>query len=512
MRSEHLAFVSSWSIPPAATFAIALWALVYLRGWWLLRRAGAGFLPGWRAAACLSGLGLLWTALASPLDVFNGFLLTAHMLQHMLLMMVAPPLILLGVPLIPVVRGLPRFAAREFAGPMLNWPVATGVGCVVTNPIVASLLMGIAMFLWHIPSLYELALRSSSWHQLEHATFFMTALMFWWPVVQPWPSRGQWPRWAIIPYLLVADLQNTALSAMLAFSDRVLYSSYSAAPRLFGFSPLEDQVAAGAIMWVAGSVAFIVPAVAITIRCLSKRSSRHTFHMYQTVEGCAATSTVSRFRFGLPWGSVKMTGKWFEAISFLVLFAAASLSWAWLASRSTDSDDLTLRLSQQTGSLAVAVFAAPGDSFTRSSEFAILVQDRNNPEVLLDAEIKLTGHREDKQETSSTVIASHQNSQNKLLQSAALNLPTVGSWLLDISVRSGKLGSDLSLPLTVVNAESVVVEAYWPYFAVLALSAALVLVYMRRHPPDSSPQADGHLPPSPPNSANSIEVGDPIEL
>jgi hypothetical protein len=160
----------------------------------------------------------------------------------------------------------------------------------------------------------------------------------------------------------------------------------------------------------------------------------------------------------------------------------------------------------------VAVFAAPGESFARSSEFAILVQDRDNPEVLLDAEIKLTGHRGDNRETSSTVVASHKNSQNKLLQSAALNLPTVGSWLLDISVRRGPLGSDLSLPLRVVNAERSRIEDYWPYFAVLALSAGLVLIYIMRHASDASTQADQQIPTSPANSANATEVDDYIEL
>ena len=95
------------------------------------------------------------------MDVFNGFVLTAHMLQHMVLMMLAPPLILLGAPLIPMVRGLPIFAAREFAGPFVNWSVARKVGSTLTNPVFALLLMGVAMFAWHVPALYELALRSA---------------------------------------------------------------------------------------------------------------------------------------------------------------------------------------------------------------------------------------------------------------------------------------------------------------------------------------------------------------
>src|SRR3974390_3700270 len=111
----------SWSIPLATTFLILLTALLYLRGWWLVRRAGFPFPPPWRAVAFLAGLLSLWIALASPMDVFNAFALTAHMLQHMLLMMLVPPLLLVGAPLIPLMRGLPTFPAREFAGPLVTW-------------------------------------------------------------------------------------------------------------------------------------------------------------------------------------------------------------------------------------------------------------------------------------------------------------------------------------------------------------------------------------------------------
>ena len=480
MRPAYHAFLSSWSIPPAATFAIVFWAVVYLRGWRFLRHAGVAFFPGWRMVAFFGGLGSLWVALASPLDVFNGFLLTAHMLQHMILMMFSPPLILLGAPLIPIMRGLPRFAAREFAGPLLNWPVAKRVGSLVVNPIIASLLMGITMFAWHTPRVYELALRSSSWHQFEHGCFFFTALVFWWPVVQPWPSGGQWPRWAMIPYLLVADLQNTALSAILAFSDRLLYSSYSVTPRLFGLSALEDQVAAGAIMWVAGSLAFVVPAVIIVVQCLSRKPLPDQISHRSTggslaQEISAELSQIWRDRRLLP---VRTDKTRLNAISAAVLCLATGLCWAWLASASADGDDLSLRMSRQADNLDVAVFTAPGDSFSRSSEFAILVQDRDSREALLDAEIQLTAHSIDHPAISSAVAATHQDSENKLLQSAALNLPTPGKWLLDISVRRGLQSADLFLPLNVVNHENRT-QNRWPYLIiVLAFVVILIFVYL----------------------------------
>jgi cytochrome c oxidase assembly factor CtaG len=256
------------------TFAVVLSAVVYLRGWWLLRRAGVPFLPPWRAVSFLSGLCSVWIALASPIDAINEYVLTAHMLQHMLLMMVAPPLILLGAPLVPMARGLPSVVARRVAAPIATRPAVEQMGHALTNPVAGALLMGVVMFAWHTPILYELALSSESWHEVEHASFLVASLIFWWPVVLPWPSRERWPRWAMVPYLLLADLQNTALAAILAFSDRVLYPSYSEAPRIFGLSALEDQVAAGAFMWVAGSLAFILPAIVLAVQCLSTGSTR----------------------------------------------------------------------------------------------------------------------------------------------------------------------------------------------------------------------------------------------
>jgi cytochrome c oxidase assembly factor CtaG len=116
--------------------------------------------------------------------------------------------------------------------------------------------------------LYELALRFEFWHEVQHFFFLGTGLLFWWPVVQPWPSRLRWPRWAMIPYLLFADIQNTALSAFLIFSERVVYPTYAAVPRLWGISALDDQAAAGAIMWVPGSVIFLIPVGILAVRLL----------------------------------------------------------------------------------------------------------------------------------------------------------------------------------------------------------------------------------------------------
>jgi cytochrome c oxidase assembly factor CtaG len=215
-----------------------------------------------------AGLLTLFLALASPLDVLADLLLQVHMIQHLVLMMVVPPLIWLGAPVLPLLRGLPRSVLQQGLGPFLAWPVLQRLGHFLAHPVVCWLAFAVSTIAWHLPGLYERALRSLSWHEAQHVCFLSTALLFWWPVIQPWPSRPQWPRWALIPYLLLADIQNTALSAFLIFSERVLYPTYATVPRLWGISVLDDQAAAGAIMWVPGSLAFLVPVGLLVVQLL----------------------------------------------------------------------------------------------------------------------------------------------------------------------------------------------------------------------------------------------------
>ena len=222
-----------------------------------------GALPVYSQGWHRSGL-----AIASPLDAFASFLLTSHMVQHMLIMLVAPPLILLASPLNPVLRGLPLWATRDALGPFLNWPLLKRFGRALTHPAVCWLAAVVVLLAWHIPAAYDLALASRGWHGVEHASLFGTSLLFWWPIIQPWPSTPRWPRWSIPAYLLAGDIVTTALAAILCFSDRPLYPAYAAAPRLFGWSQLNDQVAAGALMWVFGSFILLSAAVVVTLQLL----------------------------------------------------------------------------------------------------------------------------------------------------------------------------------------------------------------------------------------------------
>jgi cytochrome c oxidase assembly factor CtaG len=269
MSPTSQAILSSWSFDPKVTLAIVALLVVYLRGWLVLHRALPARFSVWRLSAFAGGSAALWIAVASPLDAFSSLLLSAHMVQHLLLMSVAPPLILLGAPLLPLLRGLPRKIARDGLGPFLTWPALRGAGNALTNPLSCWLIMAVTLLAWHVPAAFDLALRSPGWHKVEHACFFGASAIFWWPVVRPFPSKPRWPLWSVPVYLLAADLVNTVLSAILTFSDHVLYQPYLEAPRLFGTTALSDQSCAGVIMWVPGSLVFLIPATLIGIRYLS---------------------------------------------------------------------------------------------------------------------------------------------------------------------------------------------------------------------------------------------------
>ena len=271
MSPTTQAILSSWSFQPTIAFCLAMSGIVYLRGWFILHRSSPGRFPVWRAMAFTGGLASFWVATVSPLDAFSGFLLSAHMVQHLLLISVAPPLMLLGAPLLPLLRGLPRKFARDGVGPFLIWPALRRAGYALTHPLNCWIVMAITLCAWHVPAAFDLALRSPAWHKLEHACFFGAALLFWWPVVRPFPNRPHWPLWSVPLYLLAADLLNTTLSAILTFSDHVLYRNYLEVPRLLGTTALADQSCAGVIMWVPGSLVFLVPAALKAIEYLSPR-------------------------------------------------------------------------------------------------------------------------------------------------------------------------------------------------------------------------------------------------
>jgi len=266
---------AKWSLPIWLTVSVLLTAAIYIRGWLAIRKTRPEQFTDIRLLSFLSGLAILWTAIGSPLDGFADALLSAHMVEHLLIMSAVPPLLLYGLPVVPLLRGLPTPLTRAIIGPLLRTSALRRFGHWLVTPVVAWLLMNLTYLGWHIPSAYDFALEHETWHVVEHLCFLFTSMLFWYCILRPWPGRSQQRNWGIILYLVGADIVNTMLSAFLAFCDRPVYRYYIDNPNPFGVSLLQDQVLGASIMWVLGSLAFLGPVMVITLHMLSPTRHQH---------------------------------------------------------------------------------------------------------------------------------------------------------------------------------------------------------------------------------------------
>lgn len=273
MNSDAQLVLRSWSASLAVNASLCLAAILYVKGWNRLRTVAKHQFPVGRLAAFIAGIVTIWIAIASRLVSLDDVSLTVHMVQHLLLAAVAPPLILLAAPQVPFLRGLPQPIARRVVAPILRLHLTKKIGNFVSNPAICWMIPTFVLIGWHIPVMFDLALRSDGLHKFEHASFLASGLMFWWPVIQPWPSTARWPAWSIPLYLFFATLPCDALSGFLSFCGRVVYPSYASVSSPLGLTALEDQECAAALMWVAVTIIFLVPAVLTTLRILSPRES-----------------------------------------------------------------------------------------------------------------------------------------------------------------------------------------------------------------------------------------------
>jgi cytochrome c oxidase assembly factor CtaG len=166
--------LASWTLPVPLDLVLILEAFLYLRGWIRLRVARANMIPAWRAGSFVLGLFLIWVAVGSPLSALDEQLLTVHMIQHLLLMTIAPPLILAGAPVMPLLHGLPQQFVQVVVGPLFRWPLLQRVGHVISQPVFCWLAAATALVGWHIPAAFMLGSQSEAWHIAEHACFLGT--------------------------------------------------------------------------------------------------------------------------------------------------------------------------------------------------------------------------------------------------------------------------------------------------------------------------------------------------
>jgi len=248
------------------TVLFVVLGIVYLRGWFVLR--SNGIIRPWRAFSFFIGLLLIWIALASPIAIFDHELLTAHMLQHVLLMTLAPPLIWLGEPLRSCGHGIPESLLHLI---VLDRLQLHRLGRFLAKPEVGWLAASAALVVWHIPRVFAAGMNSEVLHMFEQWSFLGAGLLFWWPVIEPWPAVST-PELSMILYLFFATRPCDILSGFLVFCDRVVYPSYLSSSHLLGFSALGDQQCAAALMWTSVTVVYLIAGVVLTMHLLSPRS------------------------------------------------------------------------------------------------------------------------------------------------------------------------------------------------------------------------------------------------
>jgi cytochrome c oxidase assembly factor CtaG len=261
-------FAAPWWVSMLITLALIAVGAVYALGWGELRRAFPNVIDVRRLAAFMAGLFVLWIAVASPLAALDHQFLTAHMAQHLVLMTIAAPLLLVGCPIVTILHGLSGHAAHRLLRPLRNSHVQT-LGSVVAHPAFCWFIGTATVIAWHVPALFEAGMQSESWHAVEQASFIAAGLLFWWPIIVPWPSVARWSQWTAPLYLFLATLPCDALSSFLTFCDRVVYPHYQSADRALTPSAIGDQEIAGALMWIWVTFAYLAPAAVLTIRALS---------------------------------------------------------------------------------------------------------------------------------------------------------------------------------------------------------------------------------------------------
>jgi len=230
-------------------------------------RARAGRWPA-RFPASATTFAAGWIVLAislvSPLHALGSALFSAHMAQHEIIMVLAAPLLIAGRPIVPALWSLPP-SGRLWLQRMVHSPAMTSVWRFVSRPLVAFLLHGVAIWIWHVPGFYDAAVRSEIVHTAQHASFLVTALLFWWTIL---PASATRRNAAALFSLFGTALHTGLLGALLTFSDASWYPVYHATTGPWSLSPLEDQQLGGLIMWIPGGLTYLVVALLTAARLL----------------------------------------------------------------------------------------------------------------------------------------------------------------------------------------------------------------------------------------------------
>lgn len=260
------ALLSGWEWRPEILIVLLTLGTMYIVGWSRLRRQSAygkvATKP--RLAAYLGGLAILAISLMSPIDRLGSQLFFMHMLQHMLSIMFAAPLLWLGQPFPIMLWAMPVGLRRRVAGLFTRRSPFRRALTAATRPGISWLIFVTIYLGWHDPNAYNAALYYRWVHDIQHITFFLAAMLYWWHIVGAAPHiHGRFPGWARMAYLLATVPPNMLVGVSIAFAGKVIYTYYLSVPRIWGFTALQDQMLSGAIMWIPGSMMFIMVALLI---------------------------------------------------------------------------------------------------------------------------------------------------------------------------------------------------------------------------------------------------------
>jgi len=248
-----------WPFEPSVLLGVAAFGTVYVKGWRRARLPGMPHPPGYgRLTLFLSGLIVIWIALASPLDPLGKQLLVLHMLQHVLLLDIAPILLILGL-----TKGILRPITRRVRA------VEERAGFLAHPAFAVAFYVG-SMWFWHIPAMYDLALRYVNIHALEHATYLLAGSLYWWYLISPIRSRMRRGGPGPIIYMVSTKLLVGVLGIGLAFAPDALYSYYRHQPQYWGLTAVEDQSLAGLLMALEQSIVMGIALVVLFIRMLNE--------------------------------------------------------------------------------------------------------------------------------------------------------------------------------------------------------------------------------------------------
>ncbi|MGA1360783.1 MAG: cytochrome c oxidase assembly protein [Gemmatimonadaceae bacterium] len=240
---------------------LALWGLYLWRG--AAHRATGERLTLGQHLSVVGGLLAMFLTLNGPIhDISDYYLFTGHMVQHLVLTFVTPPLLLLGTP-------------GWMLRPALRIPAVAALARTITTPRVAFASFNLVLAVWHLPPLYNSAMYHHEVHIAQHLMFLVTAVLVWWPLLSPMPElpRLSYPGQMLYSFLMT--LPMTIVSIFIVYADHVLYPAYASAPRLWGLSPLEDQRLGGLIMWIPGGLFFyLLTAVVFFKWATSQRDDR----------------------------------------------------------------------------------------------------------------------------------------------------------------------------------------------------------------------------------------------